>query len=141
MKKPTKDPKPTAEPINPKEFLYTPAPGGLDNYPDKVRAWHKRMAAVYTALVDKYPHWVMYRWLRKAGVKKDQMQRYGVEISVLDGRPTNLTGEWIAGAFDHCRVLKRRSDGAMFILGEPYDSLERVEKNAYLNAWRSSVHP
>jgi hypothetical protein len=69
------------------------------------------------------------------------MQSYGVEVSELDGRPTNLVGEWTSGIFDHCRVLKRRADGALFVLGEPYDILERVKKNSYLDAWRSIGSP
>ena len=117
------------------EFLYTPPPGAHD-HEEELLAWHKRMNAEYK-LVDKsqsHAPKTLYRWLRKAGVDRNQMGKYGISLGSLGNMPW-YDSETSLSIFDHVHVLQRRSDGAMFILAEPYADLSRLKKHHCLQAW------
>jgi hypothetical protein len=119
-----------------KEFLYTPQPGALESHGEKVLAWHKRMMAEYAASYRRV-HNVLYKWLRDAGIQKAEMVKYGVEPPPMLHYSPSLTIEAYSRLLDHGRVIKRRSDGALFILGEPYTSLADLENDPHVRAWRS----
>jgi hypothetical protein len=119
-----------------KEFLYTPPPGALESQSEKVRGWHKRMIAEYTASYRRV-HNVLYKWLRDAGIQKAEMVKHGVEPPPMLHYSPSLTGEAYTRLLDHGRVIKRRSDGALFVLGESYTSLADLENDPHVKAWRS----
>jgi hypothetical protein len=119
-----------------KEFLYSSPPGVFERHGEECRAWHKRMIAEY-ARSERRVEKVLYKWLRDASVDKENMSRYGVEPPRMWSSSPNLTLKAHSGLFDHGRVIKRRSDGALFVLSEPYSSLSRLEYDPYVEAWRA----
>jgi hypothetical protein len=119
-----------------KEFLYSPPPGAFESHGDETRAWHKKMTSVY-ASSDRRFHNLLYRWLRRAGVNESEMEKYGVEPPVMREGVPSLTTKAYSQLFDHGRVIKRRSDGALFVLGEPYNDLADLETDPHVQAWRA----
>jgi hypothetical protein len=119
-----------------KEFLYSSPPGVFERHGEECRAWHKRMIAEY-ARSERRVEKVLYKWLRDAGVDRESMTRYGVEPPRMWPSAPYLTLRAYSRLFDHGRVIKRRSDGALFVLSEPFSSLSRLENDPYVKAWRA----
>jgi hypothetical protein len=116
------------------EFLYTPPPAA-HRYEPELLAWHKRMSAEYKLVKGGYPPKVLYQWLRKASIHRDQMDRWGITVSSYGNYPS-YSHDAYTSIFDHAHVIKRRSDGKVFILGEPYSTVAKVESNPCVKAWR-----
>lgn len=119
--------------MNEKEFLYSPPPGAFEAHGEECRSWHKRMIAEY-ASSERRVEKVLYKWLRDADVARESMIQYGVEARAPHYPPA-LTADAYSGLFDHGRVIRRRRDGALFVLGEPYASLSRLETDPHVEAW------
>jgi hypothetical protein len=124
--------------MNEKEFLYSPPPAAFEKHGEECRAWHERMIAEY-APSERRVEKVLYKWLRDAGVDRDKMVTYGVEPPPkgYGHYPPALTSDAYSRLFDHGRVIKRRRDGALFVLGEPYASLDRLSSDPRVEAWRA----
>jgi hypothetical protein len=122
--------------MNEKEFLYSPPPGVFEAHGEECRAWHKRMIAEYTQS-ERRVEKVLYKWLRDAGIDQAKMAEYGVEPPPMRHGSPSLTNKAYSGVFDHGRVIRRRSDGALFVLGEPYASLDKLTIDPYVEAWRA----
>jgi hypothetical protein len=119
-----------------KECLYSPPPGALESQGEKVRAWHKRMMAEYATSYRRI-HNVLYKWLRNAGTQRAEMVKYGVEPHPMRHYSPSLTIEAYSRLLDHGRVIRRLSDGALFVLGEPYTSLADLENDPHVRARHS----
>ena|SRR5215510_16542239 len=116
------------------KYLYTPPPGG-ERYQEEILAWHQKMSAEYKQMKESYPPKVLYRWLRKAGIDRAQMDKWGIHVEPHTNFPLYASDVY-SSIFDHAHVIKRRSDGVVFILGEPYTDLSELEAHPCLQAWR-----
>jgi hypothetical protein len=84
------------------------------------KRWLARMEREYES-TDGNPSRLLYDWLEKNGADEEEMERCG--LLLLD-EDRNLKGsDRIASGpawFDHSRILRRKKDGQLSILSEPY---------------------
>jgi len=103
-----------------KRFLFPPP----DLTPSEAcRIWHEKMVAEYQ-LTSHIVSIVLSKWLRDADLNRVKIESMA------------LTTEVHHRLFDHGCVIKRRSDGALFILGQPYNTVFSLERDPYVAAWR-----
>jgi hypothetical protein len=119
-----------------KEFLYELPLGTPVEGIDRIKDWHKRMASRYRT-TDLKPYSLLHAWLKKFDVPQEEMPAYGIDSPLSIHYSGHLIDEFHKRILDNGRVIKRRAGGALYVLGEPYGDLEKVEKDPYVAAWRS----
>lgn len=115
------------------KWLYTPPPGAIQGRIE----WHQEMLTIYQPLKARSVEKTLYTWLRKAGIDRDETESFGIVICGYSrwAMPV-FANEAYSQVFDHGHVIKRRSDGRVYVIGEPYSTVELAQESTILQRWK-----
>jgi hypothetical protein len=122
------------ESIKYKELYQNPDCKHVRPLPEAQRRWLREKAGEWKVST-RSPMRLAVAFLQAAGVGVMKIEKYGLPCD--GGWPHPSFAFKRDDIFDHCKVVRNKLDGALWILTEPYTTVDQAEWSPILQAWRS----